>query len=61
MRGVAERGLASPEREGVWPDGFSLKWLQICLRLEPAEGHAVALHEYLFWWDGLGRTGLDVK
>lgn len=44
-RGVAGRGLASREREGVWPDGFSLKWLQVCRQLEPAEGHAVAVLE----------------
>lgn len=45
MRGVAERGLASRQREGVWPDGFSLKWLQVWGLLEPAEGHAWAVLE----------------
>lgn len=51
VRGVAERGLASRQREGVWPDGFSLKWLQVWGQLEPAEEHAVAVVEWLFGWD----------
>lgn len=31
-RGVAVRGLAFREREGAWPSGFALKWLQSAAR-----------------------------
>lgn len=31
-RGVAVRGLAFREREGAWPFGFALKWLQSAAR-----------------------------